>query len=38
VGKVAKGKEAGLLFQGDVKLKEDDLLLVFRKEKEKAGL
>lgn len=38
IGKVTKGKEAGVSFSGDVKLQEEDVLLLYKEEKEKGVL
>jgi len=38
VGKATKGQEVGILFEGDVKLAENDVLHIFREEKEKGTL
>jgi len=38
IGKVEKGKEAGILFEGGVILEEGDILQIYRQEKEKANL
>ena len=38
IGKAEKGKEAGILFEGDIMLEENDILLAYCEEKEKATL
>jgi len=35
IASAGKGKEVGMLFQGDVDVQEDDILLVFKEEREK---
>lgn len=38
IGKVAKGKTAGIQFEGDVQLEENDILQIFSEQKEKGTL
>ena len=38
VGKVEKGKEAGLMLEADIQVEENDILQVFREDKEKDSL
>ncbi|MBZ9572897.1 translation initiation factor IF-2 [Patescibacteria group bacterium] len=38
IQKVSKGKEAGILFQGEVEIKEGDVLKVFREERRRGEL
>ncbi len=38
VGKVEKGKEAGLLFESEIQVEENDILQVFKEEQEKGTL
>jgi translation initiation factor IF-2 len=38
VPKVSKGKECGILFQGEAKIEEGDILVVFREERRKGEL
>ena len=38
VGKITKGKEGGLMLQADVQVEENDILQVFREDKEKDTL
>ena len=35
VGEAGKGKECGVLFDGDIKIEVNDILLAFREEKQK---
>lgn len=38
VDEVAKGRECGILFEGDIQIKEDDILDLYTKEKQKTTL
>ncbi|MEK7103826.1 MAG: hypothetical protein AAB842_00310, partial [Patescibacteria group bacterium] len=38
VGKAVKGQEVGMMFQGDVKIEIDDILKIYREEKQKGTL
>ncbi len=38
IGKASKGEQIGIMFRGDVKLEENDVLHVFREEKKKGTL